>query len=764
MSSEVITKEDLVMQNSDAAMHNPEHSPNEVHTEESMDHLRESHGYDAASSGRADLAYGNDLHLAANQLQYLRMSDTAKPVIGKPETKKVIIKDGKLVYPEKKLRMNNHELVVKDMVEFRKFRATISCMTGTDSIAIPENFHTLIALLVQDSDEAITALSTRLNDTLSQFRTGDSDSDEPDEKCWTDALEFTIKTLASRERYGVSNDVLIGQADVPNVVPAHLSIYRWEVKDITNFPVDIKHTVERRRRRRVEMSTIATNLFRTLTSEQQLQLLCAKRKKNSAPLPRINVSSTSSDLSFQAKENHPTVTDNALNISTEKFIESNELKKLEELRKLAEEKETELEEKRRKKEEERKRREDDKRKKDEEKRKKDEERKMKEEEKKKREEEQQKKERSQLRLTSLFKTTTDERPTSAAEVQIESQAQQVFPPFHVKEHVQMANTAAFSCSLAENFEEVINGNITIDEKERMPTVLLQEFKKSFRSELHKRRGVDHNIDLRTLLGHDPSMPLATAASLDGRDLRSLLKMKFLQFREDIRPAYWGTWTKSSKKISPRQPFAKDTEYLDYDHDSEAEWEPEEEGEDIKSGDEDDEDVDIADPDDAGWLVPEGYLSNDEGIGSDNEDEGLQTRTASRKNGPVKQVCIGVMFEDSSDEEDSLSPYAIQVLGPNTPINPFAVISNKQQTDSVEATGSSSLATDKRPATVFPTEQTPVLIDAIIGKAEGMPKLIAEVKAMQGFEDVSKRQIEAKIKTIAVKEKRGTDARPIWYIK
>lgn len=39
----------------------------------------------------------------------------------------------------------------------------------------------------------------------------------------------------------------------------------------------------------------------------------------------------------------------------------------------------------------------------------------------------------------------------------------------------------------------------------------------------------------------------------------------------------------------------------------------------------------------------------------------------------------------------------------------------------------------------------------------MPKLIAEVKAMQGFEDVSKRQIEAKIKTIAVKEKRGTDA-------
>ncbi|KAG2184909.1 hypothetical protein INT43_000822 [Umbelopsis isabellina] len=750
------------MHNTDTTVLNSENSLVDEHTEESKDHVCESLENDAPSSGRADMAYGNDLHQAANQLQHLRMSDTAKHTLNRPETKKVIIKDGKIVYPEKKLRMNNHELVVNDMIVFRKFRATVSREAGTGSIVIPESFHTLIALLVQDSDEAITALSTRLNDTLSQFQADDSDYDEPeDEKRWIDALESTIKALASRERYGVSNDVLAGQTDVPNVVPAHLSIYRWEVKDIANFPGDIKHAIERRRRRR--MSTIATGLFRTLTNEQQLQLLCAKRKKNSAPLPRINVFTTNSEVSFYAKENHPTIASNTLKISEEKPVDSNEQKKMEELRKIAEVKEVELEEKRKKKEEERKRREDDKRKKDEEKRKKDEERKMKEEEKKKREEEQQKKERSQLRLTSLFKTTIDDRSSSASEVQIESHTQQIFPPFHVKEYVQMASPAAFSCTLSDNFEEIIRGDYSFEGQDITPTVLLHDFKQSFRSELRKQRGVDHNIDLRTLLGHDPSMPLATAASLDGRDLRSLLKMKFLQFREDIRPAYWGTWTKSSKKISPRRPLDKDTEYLDYEHDSEAEWEPEEEGEDIKSGDEEDEDVDIADPDDAGWLVPEGYLSNDEGIGSDNEDEGLQSRTASRRNGPVKQVCIGVIYEDSTDEEDGLSPYSIQVLGPNTPINPFAVITNKQPAES-EASGSLALATDKRAATIFPTEQTPVLIDAIKGKAEAMPKLIAEVKAMQGFEDVSKRQIEAKIKTIAVKEKRGTDARPIWYIK
>jgi len=52
-----------------------------------------------------------------------------------------------------------------------------------------------------------------------------------DDKQFNDALESTIKTLASRERYGVSNDVLQGLTDVPNVVPAVScpsdQVYTW---------------------------------------------------------------------------------------------------------------------------------------------------------------------------------------------------------------------------------------------------------------------------------------------------------------------------------------------------------------------------------------------------------------------------------------------------------------------------------------------------------------------------------------------------------
>jgi Chromatin assembly factor 1 subunit A len=78
----------------------------------------------------------------------------------------------------------------------------------------------------------------------------------------------------------------------------------------------------------------------------------------------------------------------------------------------------------------------------------------------------------------------------------------------------------------------------------------------------------------------------------------------------------GTWVKRSILINGRKPFAKDDEALEYDFDSEEEWEEEEPGEDITSEkgllDDDEEEVPEEDEED-GWLVPHGYLSDDEGI-------------------------------------------------------------------------------------------------------------------------------------------------------
>ena len=55
------------------------------------------------------------------------------------------------------------------------------------------------------------------------------------------------------------------------------------------------------------------------------------------------------------------------------------------------------------------------------------------------------------------------------------------------------------------------------------------------------------------------------------------KAKLLQFCENQRPAYFGTWDKKSLKIGARKPFTMDSEFFDYDYDSDDDWEEEEQG-------------------------------------------------------------------------------------------------------------------------------------------------------------------------------------------
>ena len=36
-----------------------------------------------------------------------------------------------------------------------------------------------------------------------------------------------------------------------------------------------------------------------------------------------------------------------------------------------------------------------------------------------------------------------------------------------------------------------------------------------------------------------------------------MRAKFLKFDENRRPAYWGTWRKTSQSVGPRRPFGKE---------------------------------------------------------------------------------------------------------------------------------------------------------------------------------------------------------------
>lgn len=98
---------------------------------------------------------------------------------------------------------------------------------------------------------------------------------------------------------------------------------------------------------------------------------------------------------------------------------------------------------------------------------------------------------------------------------------------------------------------------------------------------------------------------ATVRSLLSRlQDRTRIPAKVLIFHEDERPGYFGTFTKRSRFIKPRRPFARDHIVIDYSYDSGAEWGEEDEGGgDDVLGDSDDERDDEEESDDLdGWLV------------------------------------------------------------------------------------------------------------------------------------------------------------------
>ncbi|KAM5237846.1 chromatin assembly factor 1 subunit A [Ctenodactylus gundi] len=100
----------------------------------------------------------------------------------------------------------------------------------------------------------------------------------------------------------------------------------------------------------------------------------------------------------------------------------------------------------------------------------------------------------------------------------------------------------------------------------------------------------------------------------GPERKRFGRMKLLQFCENHRPAYWGTWKKTTRVIRPRDPWAQDRKLLDYEVDSDEEWEEEEPGESLSHSEgDDDDDVGEDEDDDDGFFVPHGYLSEDEGV-------------------------------------------------------------------------------------------------------------------------------------------------------
>ncbi|CAK9142763.1 unnamed protein product [Ilex paraguariensis] len=150
---------------------------------------------------------------------------------------------------------------------------------------------------------------------------------------------------------------------------------------------------------------------------------------------------------------------------------------------------------------------------------------------------------------------------------------------------------------------------------------------------------------------DPICHTNIGNSLPGGQKRNRSK-QLLQFDKSYRPAFYGIWPNKTHVVGPRHPFLKDPD-LDYEIDSDEEWEEEEPGESLSDCDKDNEEesleegfskVDEEDESEDGFFVPDGYLSENEGVQvdrmeSDCLDEEARSSPSRKQELESEEFCI-----------------------------------------------------------------------------------------------------------------------------
>eukprot|EP00743_Colponemidia_sp_Colp-15_P002260 GILK01002450.1.p1 GENE.GILK01002450.1~~GILK01002450.1.p1 ORF type:complete len:1301 (+),score=391.70 GILK01002450.1:3152-7054(+) len=297
------------------------------------------------------------------------------------------------------------------------------------------------------------------------------------------------------------------------------------------------------------------------------------------------------------------------------------------------------------------------------------------------------------------------------------------------------------------------------------------------------------------------------------------RKKYIKHHDSVSKPFYGPWVNISTVIRPRKPFIRDLALVDY----EAESEDEEEGEEVgDSGEEDEKDeeapVEEEQEEEERWIVPDGYLSEDEvpeeeaemqrkqnemllnGEGDELQQSGVMTVT-DKKEGvsssaapgssmarPIRQQHtlhrILIAPHESTSELDislakMLSAFEVVPFG-QTPIivqqtvkvptakskgskknSPPRAGSNGESTVEGGSQPEQPQSVQKRTKKIDEPEYLKALVKMIHGSDSSLQKLITQYK--ENHELVSKKSVEEKIKEIASKSRREGTVKTCWYV-
>ncbi|TPX31750.1 hypothetical protein SeMB42_g07710 [Synchytrium endobioticum] len=660
---------------------------------------------------------------------------------------RVSIKKNKVVFNEKKLDLSSHPSTAADTVAFHEYKKK---HPGQLSVFPPEGYP-LLAKLVQDSDQTIGSLAASIQRRLCEF-------DEGEDSVKVDHIKKAISVISTRVNYGIVRD---GQS-LPN-----LAIWRWEVNDVALLG-DVRDMVQQRRTVRNESKSALEAQIALLPEEEQEKLLATKQKKTKIPKDNAAPStpSTTSSLAEASAADFNTVIESSVSSPAKILKEVDPVAAAQEhvstprsaarksktltKRKSAHQGEqydetsifpgeimdvdyspAKMIKKSETKSDAKKNRTADKRKKDDQ------------------------APKGQLTLANFFGGSLKKevnRPTPKPK----DISDDVVPwaPFHRKEAVFLSPYNWFDKPVVDGFRESLFQDHYQVSKAFLKT-LAPPRSKFDKDGPHstEAQSVSDLFNANSMMEIDNSL----------EQIRRL-PWKLLQFDEDARPAYWGTWSKKTEAVSGRRPFGK-AEMLDYEYDSEAEWEPDEEGEECHSDEEDEDDSleSSSQASEEGWLVPDGHLSDDEGENLDRQPPPAEPKK--RVIEALVPVIVGLYFEEA-DDEDQDCPSVLKecqyfTLNEKFPVDPFA-LDPLGADDFLDDPFNNSVKSKGKGA--FTEECMKSIACIIHGNGQKLPIQIAAIQNKHPDLRLRKIAIEGKIKEIAEKERRGRDNKQKFYVK
>ncbi|CAA7265402.1 unnamed protein product [Cyclocybe aegerita] len=649
-------------------------------------------------------------------------ANKATPEVPLPAEKKqekasiVELRNGKVNFKQKPLSFEKQSETLQEIVSFRAMLEGRIGNKESPLTSFPEEHRPLIAKLAHESDKTLSALTKHIHQEL--LPTIDDEDDESLASAISGALpmnvvENAIKNILIRNNYGL--DVPLGVK-----LPAAVCVWRWEVRseNWAWLPKNSREKVEARLAERIQAKEELKALFHALPQEARDAIIDPKKTSMKLPPKELNrpeitpnpdsnlddAKSTPQSSKSQSKKKADEPENDKQNDTPQ-----GRSKRVQDPEKAAKEKEK-LEKKAAR------------------------------AEKEKKEKDAQNKSQSIMAMFFSKPTGSTSAPKKrdtavAGPSKVQSDFERVFKPFVLQKDKVLASQNWFlaekkrrrtALSSAPNTQVIVvdsDDEFDVEMQDPQPTeqelaaMSPQERLNAILSslpppcagpQLDRRRRMPtafktyHSVSVRELMsqlseaeigGNDDLVRQVTDKLRD----REFLPAKVFCFREDSRPGYFGTWTRSSKIIGPRTPFAKDTLVFDYGYDSGEEWEEEPAGEDVaEDADDDDGDADEQDSDMDSWLVDDDEEPVDiSSLGRDSppplfdfpgpqplpkrkaEDPEAKTSKKRKTVVPLVPFAKGPIWETIVGKcpYEPFNPYAIQLFN-DTPlsVDPFTFIS------------------------------------------------------------------------------------------